>query len=33
MPVDDVLLDCATETTLPEDISVFSHSLERVLAA
>jgi glycine dehydrogenase subunit 1 len=31
--MDDVLLVCATETTLPEDIAIFSHSLERVLAA
>jgi glycine dehydrogenase subunit 1 len=31
--LDDVLLVAATETTLPEDIAVFAHSLERVIHA
>ncbi len=31
--MDDVLLVCATETTLPEDIAVFASSLERVIHA
>lgn len=31
--LDEVLLVCATETTLPEDIAIFAHSLERVIHA
>jgi glycine dehydrogenase subunit 1 len=31
--LDDVLLVCATETTLPEDIAIFAYSLERVIHA
>ena len=31
--MDDVLLVAATETTLPEDIAVFAHGLERVIHA
>ena len=31
--LDDVLIVCATETTLPEDIAIFAHSLDRVIHA
>ncbi|MGE5502146.1 MAG: aminomethyl-transferring glycine dehydrogenase subunit GcvPA [Ignavibacteriales bacterium] len=31
--LDDVLIVAATETTLPEDIAIFAHSLERVIHA
>jgi glycine dehydrogenase subunit 1 len=31
--LDDVLIVAATETTLPEDIAIFAHSLDRVIRA
>ena len=31
--LDDVLIVAATETTLPEDIAIFAHSLDRVIHA